>query len=141
MRTRAEAPAPLRRTGDTAAAGALIRVLVADDSAAFRRVAQQVIDLTPGFELAGTAATCEEAVELTRTLRPNLVLLDLRMPAMGGIDAARAIGPDSGAGIVLLSGGRREDAPGISGTDLPYLPKTEFGPAALRELWDELAPR
>jgi DNA-binding NarL/FixJ family response regulator len=141
MRTRADAPATLRRPGDQAPAGALIRVLVADDSPAFRRVARQVIDLSPGFELAGTAATCEEAVELTRSLRPQLVLLDVRMPAMGGIDAAREIGPDSGARIVLISGGRREDAPGISGTDLPYLPKSSFGPTALRELWDELAAR
>lgn len=83
MRTHADAP--LRRPGDEASTGAAIRVLVADDSQAFRRVARQVIDLNPGFELAGTAATSEEAVELARRLRPELVLLDVRMPAMGGI--------------------------------------------------------
>jgi DNA-binding NarL/FixJ family response regulator len=116
-----------------------VSVLVADDSTAFRRVARQVIELSPGFVLAGTAATSEEAVELARTLRPQLVLLDVRMPRMGGIDAARTIAAQSDAQVVLISGDRREDTPGISATDLPYLAKSRFGPAALRALWDELA--
>jgi CheY-like chemotaxis protein len=140
MRTQADAPAPWQRSGDPASAGAVIRVLVADDSPAFRTVARQVIELSPGFELAGTAATSEEAVELTRTLRPELVLMDVRMPTMGGLDAALEIGADPGALVVLISGGRREDTPGISGTDLPYLPKSSFGPAALRALWEQLRP-
>ena len=96
MRTQADAPAPWQRSGDPASAGAVIRVLVADDSPAFRTVARQVIELSPGFELAGTAATSEEAVELTRTLRPELVLMDVRMPTMGGLDAALEIGADPG---------------------------------------------
>ena len=111
-------------------------MLVADDSPAFRRVAQQVIELSPGFELAATAATSEEAVELTRKLHPDLVLMDVRMPAMGGIDAARTLAADSGALVVLISSGRREDTPGISATDLPYMAKTTLGPAALRAIWD-----
>jgi DNA-binding NarL/FixJ family response regulator len=115
-------------------------VLVADDSPAFRRVACQVIELSPGFELVGTAATSEEAVALTRKLGPHLVLMDVRMPTRGGLDAARTLAADCGARIVLISSGRREDTPGISATDLPYMAKTSFGPGALRALWDELAP-
>jgi DNA-binding NarL/FixJ family response regulator len=115
-------------------------VLVADDSPAFRRVARQVIELSPGFELVGTAATSEEAVELTRKLRPDLVLMDVRMPTMGGLDAARTLAADA-ARVVLISGGRREDTPGISATDLPYMAKTSFGPRTLQALWDELAPK
>ena len=80
---RADAPATRRRPGDQASAGAAISVLVADDSPAFRRVARQVIERSPGFELVGTAATSEEAVELTRKLRPQLVLMDVRMPTSG----------------------------------------------------------
>jgi two-component system, NarL family, invasion response regulator UvrY len=137
----ADAPATRRRPGDHASAGAAIRVLVADDSPAFRRVARQVIELSPGFELVGTAATSEEAVELTRKLGPELVLMDVRMPRMGGVDAARTLAADCGARVVLISGGRREDTPGISATDLPYMAKTSFGPAVLQALWDELAPR
>jgi two-component system, NarL family, invasion response regulator UvrY len=134
----ADAPATRRQPGDQASAGGTIRVLVADDSPAFRRVAGQVIELSPGFELAATAATSEEAVELTTKLQPDLVLMDVRMPAMGGIDAARTLAADSGARVVLISSGRREDTPGISATDLPYMAKTTFGPAALRALWDAL---
>jgi two-component system, NarL family, invasion response regulator UvrY len=114
-------------------------VLIADDSPAFRRVARQVIELSPGFELVGTATTSEEAVELTRELQPHLVLMDVRMPTMGGLDAARTLA-DCGARIVLISSGGREDTPGISATDLPYMAKTSFGPGVLQALWDELEP-
>jgi two-component system invasion response regulator UvrY len=141
MQMRADAPATRQRPGDQASAGAAIRVLIADDSPAFRRVARQVIELSPGFELVGTAATSEEAVELTRKLRPDLVLMDVRMPTMGGLDAARTLAADCAARVVLISGGRREDTPGLSATDLPYMAKTSFGPGALQALWDELAPR
>ena len=134
-----DAPATRRRPGDQGSTGATIRVLVADDSPAFRRVAMRVIELSPGFEVAATAATSEEAGELTRKLRPDLVLMDVRMPAMGGIDAARLIGTDCGTRIVLISGSRREDTPGISATDLPYMAKATLAPAALQALWDELA--
>ena len=134
-----DAPATRRRPGDQASTGATIRVLIADDSPAFRRVAVQVVERSPGFEVAATAATSEEAVELTRKLRPDLVLMDVRMPEMGGIDAARLIGSDCGGRIVLISGSRREDTPGISATDLPYMAKASFGPATLRALWDEFA--
>ena len=115
-------------------------MLIADDSPAFRGVARQVIELSPGFELVGTAATSEEAVELTRGLRPDLVLMDVRMPTMGGLDAARTLAADCGARIVLISSGEREDTPGISATDLPYMAKTSFAPGVLQALWDELEP-
>ena len=137
---RADAPATRRRPGDQASAGAAISVLVADDSPAFRRVARRVIERSPGFELVGTAATSEEAVELTRKLRPQLVLMDVRMPTSGGLDAALTLAVDCGARIVLISGGEREDTPGISATDLPYMAKTSFSPGALRALWEQLAP-
>jgi DNA-binding NarL/FixJ family response regulator len=139
MHIRADAHAEARSSGGRPPASSPVRVLVADDSRAFRRVARQVIELSPGFELTGTAATSEEAVELARTLRPHLVLVDVRMPRMGGIDAARAIAESSDASVVLISGSRREDTPGVSATDLPYLPKSSLGPAALRALWDELS--
>ena len=137
---RPDAPATRRRLGDNASVSGAVRVLVADDSPAFRRVAKQVIELSPGFELAATAATCEEAVELTEKLRPHLVLMDVRMPAMGGIDAARRLGTNCGAQVVLISAGSGEDTPGVSAADLSYMAKASFGPATLRALWDRLGP-
>lgn len=122
--------------GGTGLAGPVVRVLVADDSDAFQQAAAQVIKVCPGFELAGTAATGEEAIALSEMMHPDLVLLDVRMPGMGGIAAADEItAGDSGVQVVLISGGPREDAPGMSGTSLPYLSKSSFGPDALRSLW------
>jgi DNA-binding NarL/FixJ family response regulator len=112
----------------------VVRVLVADDSDAFQRAAAQVIDVSPGFELAATASTGEEAISLSEQLHPDLVLLDVRMPGMGGIAAAGTIAA-AGAQVVLISGGPREDAPGMAGSTLPYLSKSSFGPDALRTLW------
>jgi CheY-like chemotaxis protein len=112
----------------------VVRVLVADDSEAFQRAAAQVIDVCPGFELAATASTGEEAITISEQLHPDLVLLDVRMPGMGGIAAAGTIAA-AGAQVVLISGGPREDAPGMAASTLPYLSKTSFGPDTLRTLW------
>jgi DNA-binding NarL/FixJ family response regulator len=114
----------------------VVRVLVADDSALFRAVARQVVDSTPGFELIAAAASGAQAVVLAGEHAPQLVLLDVRMPAMGGIEAAREIARRRpGTCIVLISAARRSDAPGVSATDLPFLIKSRFGPRALRNLW------
>jgi DNA-binding NarL/FixJ family response regulator len=122
--------------GGTGSTAPVVRVLVADDSDAFQRAAAQVISACPGFELAAAAATGEEAIALSERMRPDLVLLDLRMPGMGGIAAADEItAVDPGVQVVLISGGPREDAPGMAGTSLPYLSKSSFGPDALRALW------
>ena len=81
---RTDAPATRRRPGDQGSAGAAIRVLVADDSPAFRRVAMPGDRAQPRLRARGTAATSEEAVELTRKLAPELVLMDVRMPTWEG---------------------------------------------------------
>jgi two-component system response regulator AlgR len=66
-----------------------LRILIVDDEAPARtRLAALVGDL-PGHEVAGEAATGEEALERVQALRPDLVLMDIRMPGMGGIEAAR----------------------------------------------------
>src|SRR5438309_574589 len=60
-----------------------VRVLVVDDQEPFRLTAQLVVEMTDGFEVVGVAETGEGAVELTRTLNPDLVLMDVKIP---GID-------------------------------------------------------
>ena len=119
--------------GDKGSNGHVVRVLVADDSDAFQRAAAQVVDVCPGFVLAATASSGEEAIALNEQVHPDLVLLDVRM---GGIAAAGEIAAaDPGVQVVLISGGPREDAPGMAGSSLPYLAKSSFGPDALRTLW------
>jgi DNA-binding NarL/FixJ family response regulator len=68
-----------------------MRILLADDHAVVRRGLEMVLRLEPDFEVVGDAANGEEAVAEARRLSPDLVLLDLKMPRMDGVAAARAI--------------------------------------------------
>jgi len=69
----------------------LIRVLIADDDSAVRAALAALMRTDPGLELVGVAGDADEAIELARHLRPDLALLDVRMPAGGGPRAAREI--------------------------------------------------
>lgn len=68
-----------------------LRVLIADDHGALVEGVRTIIEQQPGWEVCGTAATGREAVELARKLKPDIVVLDLRMPELNGLDATRQI--------------------------------------------------
>lgn len=72
-----------------------LRVLVADDHPMFRDGIRALLSSSPDAELAGEAATGEEAVALAAELQPDLVLMDVQMPGMGGIEATRRIVSES----------------------------------------------
>ena len=71
--------------------GALIRVLVADDQRTVRDGLTMLVGLIDGVEVVGAACDGVEAVELAETHRPDVVLMDLRMPRMEGTEATRRI--------------------------------------------------
>lgn len=68
-----------------------IRIVLADDSAVIRRLVGEVIRLSPGMKVVGTAKNGREAVELVETEKPDAVLLDIEMPEMDGLAALEAI--------------------------------------------------
>src|ERR1700733_10796434 len=75
--------------------GEPVRVLIADDHPLFRDGLAALLHASPGTELAGAAVTGTEAVELARQAQPDVVLMDLRLPGLNGIEATRQIVVDS----------------------------------------------
>ena len=114
-----------------------VGVLTVDDQAIFRSVARDVIEATPGFVTLAEAASGPEGVALAAELRPDLVLLDVRMPEMDGLDtAARIHLAAPNATIVLLSTEEYEGTRSVRSCGASaFLRKQAFGPVALRALW------
>ena len=115
-----------------------VRVLTVDDQELFRQVAEDVIAATPGFEAVGEAASGEEALAAVERLAPQLVLCDVRMPGLDGIEVARRVAathPETV--VVLISIGERADLPTALqlGNAVPLVRKQDFGPVLLRRLW------
>jgi DNA-binding NarL/FixJ family response regulator len=72
----------------------MIRVLIADDQALVRAGFRALLDAQDGIEVVGEAADGREAVDMARTLQPDVVLMDIRMPVLDGLDATREISRD-----------------------------------------------
>ncbi len=116
-----------------------VRVLIADDHEPFRGAARSVLAATHEFEFVGEARSGEEAVDLVGKLRPDLVLMDIKMPGLGGIRATRSITDAHPTTVtVLLSTYREEDLPAEARScgALGYLHKANLDAGALRGLWE-----
>jgi DNA-binding NarL/FixJ family response regulator len=127
------------------AKGVIVRVLIVDDQAAFRRAAARVLARAPGFEVVGEAESGEASVEAARLLTPDLVLMDIHMPGIGGHEATRRIMAQTTAHppvIVLLSTYDAADygTRALECGATAYLPKGEFGPDVLRAAWMAARP-
>lgn len=81
-----------------------IRVVVADDHPVFREGLAMLLGSVPGIEVAGTAGTGREAVRLAVELRPQVVVMDLQMPELNGVEATRQLAERAPAvGVVVLT--------------------------------------
>lgn len=98
-------------TGTPDRSGAQLRVVVADDDRFFREVLVATLEADCRFSVVGEAGDGPEAVALARELTPDLVVLDLTMPVMDGIEVARELrGTHPQIGILMCSGDRRHRA-------------------------------
>jgi len=113
-----------------------IRVLIADDHALFRRGLEMVLKEEPGIELVGQASDGAEAVQMAGEVLPDVVLMDVRMPKINGIEAARQmkeVAPS--AKIVMLTVSDEEEdlfeaiRAGASGYLLKDIPLDEVAEA------------
>ena len=116
-----------------------VRVLIVDDQEPFRLAARMVVDATDGFDVVGEAQTGEASVEMARELSPDLVLMDVNLPGINGLDATRQILAErSDPVIVLLLSTYEEEeyAPRAAECGAAaYIPKAVFGPDRLEAAW------
>lgn len=113
-------------------------VVVVDDQAPFRLAAQAVLRQLAGFEFAGEASSGTEAIELVEAVRPELVLMDIHMPGMNGIEATRRILAAHPEVVVFLCStyDMQDLPPGAAGSGASaYVNKETFGAETLRRLW------
>ena len=115
---------------------AQVGVLVVDDQDPFRRAMSAVVDETEGFVVVATAASGEESVTATAEFRPDLVLMDVNLPGIDGIEAARRIIEVPPAPLVVLLSTYDEDDFDLSGCGAAaYISKSALSPARLLQLW------
>ncbi|MGH3507424.1 MAG: response regulator [Nocardioidaceae bacterium] len=113
-----------------------VRVLVVDDQETYRRAAASVIDATDGFVLVGTASSGEESLAAVAETSPDLVLMDVNLPGIDGIEATRRLtAAGNGPVVVLLSTYDQEDIDFERSGASAYFPKARFGPEELSAAW------
>ena len=118
-------------------------VLTVDDQAPFRALLRRVVDETPGLVVVGEAGSGESAVELARALEPDLVLMDVRMPGIGGIAATLQIKMLRPATLVVLVSTLHPDqlaeAADGSRADVTVC-KSDLRPSVLEDIWRRHGP-
>ena len=117
---------------------AAVRVMLVDDQPPVLRAMAALVEETEGFEVVGRAVTGEEAVTMAATLLPDLVLMDVNLPGIDGLEATRRILGRRPATVILLVSTYDEEA----GASLvaesgaaAYVAKAAFGPDRLEEVW------
>jgi DNA-binding NarL/FixJ family response regulator len=117
-----------------------VRVLIVDDQEPFRSASRMVVEMTDGFEVAGEAESGEEGVEMASELKPDLVLMDVMLPDIDGMEATRRItAADEPPRVLVMSTHESEefeDAALAAGA-IAFVPKSQFGMDELVAAWEQ----
>ena len=119
-----------------------VRVLIVDDQEPFRMAARMVVEMTDGFEVAGEAETGESSVDLAHDLDPDLVLMDVNLPGIDGLEATRRILSASERVVILLLSTYDPAEYATKAAECgaaAYIPKSSFGPDSLATAWEAAA--
>ena len=115
-----------------------VRVLIVDDQLPFREASRMVVEMTDGFEVVGEAESGEEGVAMAASLRPDLILMDVQMPGIDGLEATRRITRlDDAPHVLVMStheSGNYEGVAQAAGA-IGFLPKSQFSMDALEDAW------
>ena len=115
-----------------------VRVLVVDDQEPFRRAAAAVVALTDPFVVVGTAESGEGCLGAVPALRPDLVLMDVGLPGIDGMEAARRLSALPSPPVVVLVSTHDEEEFGDTARScgaVAYIKKSVFGPDRLAAAW------
>ena len=115
-----------------------VRVLIVDDQAPFRHAARAVVEATDGFEVIAESETGEASVEAAARLKPDLLLMDVNLPGINGLEATRRILHGSKTVVVLLLSTYEEEEYGSKAAESgasAYIAKSRFDPDRLAEAW------
>ena len=115
-----------------------VRVLIVDDQEPFRMAARMVVEATDGFEVVGESPTGEGSVEAAKDLKPDLVLMDVNLPGINGLEATWQILSQSNSVVILLLSTYEEEeyAPRAAECGASaYIPKSSFSPERLADAW------
>jgi len=114
----------------------VVTVLVVDDQDAFRSALRDLIEATEGFRLVGEATSGEAALDAVNRLSPRMVVIDKRMPGIGGIETARRLAARHPRIVTLLVSVESTDPEHTrSGAAAAVARKQDLTPALLREVW------
>src|SRR3712207_1268989 len=113
-----------------------VRVLVVDYQKPYRQAMISVVEATDGFVVAGVVETGEDSLIAAAETDADLVLMDVNLPGIDGIEAARRLCAPGGRPAVILLSTAEQSAETVRGCgDVAFIPKEDFGPDRLEDTW------